>query len=72
MKSSIVSVVATAALSISAGVEAAKIQKAGLRLPPGAAVHAQTAKNAFSSAFNQYKTYAWGHDDLAPVSKSFV
>lgn len=67
--------VALAALSSSSflgGVQAALIQKPGLSLPSTAAANAQTVRDAFSSAYNDYKTHAYGHDDLAPVSGGFV
>lgn len=58
--------------SLICGAEAGAIQKPGLRLPASAAANAKTVRDAFSSAFNDYKTHAWGHDDLAPVSGGFV
>ncbi|HEY0771935.1 MAG TPA: glycoside hydrolase family 47 protein [Sphingobacteriaceae bacterium] len=32
---------------------------------------AERVKTEFISAWNDYKKYAWGHDDLKPLSKSF-
>jgi len=32
---------------------------------------AERVKTEFLSAWNDYKKYAWGHDDLKPLSKSF-
>ena len=32
---------------------------------------ADHVKAEFIHAWNGYKTYAWGHDDLKPLSKSF-
>ena len=37
-----------------------------------AAANAALVKNAFSSAYNDYKAHAYGHDDLAPVSGGYV
>ena len=31
----------------------------------------QKIVDAFKHAWNAYKTYAWGHDELKPVSKSW-
>ncbi|KAF8342750.1 glycoside hydrolase family 47 protein [Cantharellus anzutake] len=53
-------------------VAAGKIQAPGLTLPPDAAANAASVKAAFKSAFRDYATYAYGHDDLAPLSKSYV
>lgn len=60
------------ASSLLFGAEAAAIQKAGLKLPASAAANAALARNAFSSAYNDYKAHAYGHDDLAPISASYV
>lgn len=68
-RSILVSALAASTLSL---VQAANIQKAGLTLPSDAAANAQLAKNAFSSAYADYTKYAWGHDDLAPISKGYV
>lgn len=54
------------------GAEAGLIQKPGLKLPSTAAANAKTVRDAFSSAYNDYKTHAYGHDDLAPVSGGYV
>lgn len=72
MKGSLLTAIATAALAITTGVEAANVQKKGLKLPASAAANAKKAKDAFSQAFATYKAKAWGHDDLAPVSGSYV
>jgi mannosidase alpha-like ER degradation enhancer 2 len=33
--------------------------------------YAELAREEYLHAWNGYKTYAWGHDDLKPLSKSF-
>jgi mannosyl-oligosaccharide alpha-1,2-mannosidase len=53
-------------------IDAALIQKEGLKLPHGAAANAKLVRDTFSSAYNDYKTHAYGHDDLAPVSGGWV
>ncbi|KAI5115000.1 hypothetical protein M0805_004707, partial [Coniferiporia weirii] len=50
---------------------AASVQKAGLTLPSDAAQDANRVKSMFTEAFSTYKEFAFGHDDLRPVSKSF-
>lgn len=59
-----------AALALS--VNAANIQKPGLVQPSDSATHAQDAINVFSAAYADYKRYAWGHDSLAPISKTAI
>ncbi|KAI0806206.1 glycoside hydrolase family 47 protein [Irpex lacteus] len=50
----------------------ALIQKPGLDLPRSAATHKQAVKDIFLTSYNAYKEFAFGHDDLEPVSKSFT
>lgn len=33
--------------------------------------NAQAVKDAFTNAYEGYRRYAWGHDELLPVSKSY-
>ncbi|KAF8512523.1 glycoside hydrolase family 47 protein [Hysterangium stoloniferum] len=47
------------------------VQKPGLKLPPSAAASKAQVKQIFSNAFNAYTEFAFSHDDLTPVSKSF-
>ena len=68
-RSLLVSALAATSLTL---VNGASIQKKGLVLPKGAAANAQLARNAFSSAYADYSKYAWGHDDLTPVSASYL
>ncbi|KAJ7189140.1 seven-hairpin glycosidase [Mycena filopes] len=51
---------------------AGNIQLAGLTLPASAANNAALVKSTFLTAYTDYKTYAWGHDDLEPISKSWT
>ncbi|KAJ3556391.1 hypothetical protein NM688_g2055 [Phlebia brevispora] len=55
-----------------AGVWGANVQIPGLQLPPGFQSHQTEIKNIFLTTYNAYKKYAWGHDDLTPVSMSFT
>ncbi|MGH8427949.1 MAG: glycoside hydrolase family 47 protein [Gammaproteobacteria bacterium] len=38
--------------------------------PPGSALMAARVKTQFLHAWNNYKRYAWGHDELRPLSKT--
>ncbi|KAJ7212352.1 seven-hairpin glycosidase [Mycena rebaudengoi] len=53
-------------------VVAGNIQLPGLTLPSSAASNAALVKSTFLSAYNDYKTFAWGHDDLEPISRSWT
>ncbi|CAE6430566.1 unnamed protein product [Rhizoctonia solani] len=59
-------------LSFAAIAHAWNIQKPGLQLPLEADAKAKDAIDLFTSAYADYKKYAWGHDSLAPASKSTV
>lgn len=59
-----------AALAASA-VKAESVQKPGLQLPPSASVHQAAVKEIFVTSYEAYQTYAWGYDDLLPVSKTY-
>src|SRR5260370_2605962 len=48
---------------------AAMVQKPYLRLPRSAAVHRDATKKIFVDSYDPYRKYAWGHDDLSPLSK---
>ncbi|KAF9030323.1 glycoside hydrolase family 47 protein [Hymenopellis radicata] len=50
---------------------AVTVQKPGLVLPESAAANKDAVKSIFLDSYEAYKTYAWGHDDLTPESKSF-
>lgn len=34
-------------------------------------IQSEQIKESFLFAYNGYRNYAWGHDELLPVSKSF-
>ncbi|KAB5594713.1 Mannosyl-oligosaccharide alpha-1,2-mannosidase [Ceratobasidium theobromae] len=53
-------------------ISAANIQKPNLQLPPDASANAQHVIDIFKSAYGSYKTYAWGHDALAPLTKGYI
>ncbi|KAJ6453651.1 seven-hairpin glycosidase [Mycena vitilis] len=58
--------------SLAGVVRASNIQLPGLTLPSSAASNAALVKSTFLTAYTDYKTYAWGHDDLEPISKSWT
>ncbi|KAJ6538726.1 glycoside hydrolase family 47 protein [Mycena sp. CBHHK59/15] len=47
------------------------VQKPGLVVPPAYASHRDDAEKLFVTSYNAYREFAFGHDDLSPVSKSF-
>ncbi|KLO09026.1 glycoside hydrolase family 47 protein [Schizopora paradoxa] len=47
------------------------VQKPGLQLPSTAAANKQLIVKMFTSAFDAYTKFAFGHDDLQPVSETF-
>jgi mannosyl-oligosaccharide alpha-1,2-mannosidase len=48
------------------------IQKSGLTLPSDAATNRAAVQTVFLNGYNAYKKYAWGHDDLEPISSSYI
>ncbi|KAG6844318.1 hypothetical protein H0H87_007848 [Tephrocybe sp. NHM501043] len=50
---------------------AANVQKSDLQLPPDAAVHREAVKKIFTDSYSAYKKFAFGHDDLSPLSSGF-
>ncbi|KAG1753648.1 glycoside hydrolase family 47 protein [Suillus paluster] len=52
-------------------VTAEQVQKSGLQLPASAAAHQEAVKDLFVTSYEAYQTYAWGHDDLLPISKKY-
>ncbi|KAK0489042.1 glycoside hydrolase family 47 protein [Armillaria novae-zelandiae] len=52
-------------------VQASSVQKDGLTLPDSVTNYRDAVKDIFQTSYTAYKTYAWGHDDLTPESKSF-
>lgn len=63
--------VAAVAFALSASSLAANFQKPNIVLPSSAAADRNAVKQAFTTAYNTYRKFAFGHDDLEPVSKSF-
>ncbi|OJA21379.1 hypothetical protein AZE42_09397 [Rhizopogon vesiculosus] len=53
-------------------VSAEQVQKSCLELPDSAAAHKEAVKDLFVTSYEAYQTYAWGHDDLLPVSESYT
>ncbi|CAE6469951.1 unnamed protein product [Rhizoctonia solani] len=51
---------------------ARNIQKPDLQLPSDAAENAQHTIEIFKSAYQSYKSFAWGHDSLAPLTNSYI
>ncbi|ETW77967.1 glycoside hydrolase family 47 protein [Heterobasidion irregulare TC 32-1] len=49
----------------------ASIQKPGLTLPSSAAANRDAAKTIFTDSYQAYREFAFGHDDLSPLSQSF-
>ncbi|KAF7360386.1 alpha-1,2-Mannosidase [Mycena venus] len=47
------------------------VQKQGLVVPQKYASRRDAAKLLFTTSYDAYKKYAFGHDDLSPVSKGF-
>ncbi|KAH7099775.1 seven-hairpin glycosidase [Auriculariales sp. MPI-PUGE-AT-0066] len=48
------------------------VQKAGLTVPAEYAESKESVVRIFTDAFAAYEKYAWGHDDVKPVSGSFL
>jgi mannosyl-oligosaccharide alpha-1,2-mannosidase len=59
--------VVTAALAVSS--LAANFQKPNIVLPPTAVLDRAAVKEAFVTAYSTYRRFAFGHDDLKPVSR---
>lgn len=59
------------ALSLAGAAKAAAVQSSNIVLPDTAAADRQLIRNMFSETFNTYKKFAFGHDDLQPVSLTF-
>ncbi|KAJ7666254.1 glycoside hydrolase family 47 protein [Mycena polygramma] len=47
------------------------VQKPGLKVPAKYASRRDDAQKLFTTSYAAYKEYAFGHDDLSPVSKTF-
>ncbi|KAJ3988366.1 glycoside hydrolase family 47 protein [Lentinula detonsa] len=51
---------------------AGPVQVPGLQVPASAAANQEAVKDIFLQSYNAYSQFAFGHDSLLPVSKSFV
>ncbi|KAF7325910.1 alpha-1,2-Mannosidase [Mycena kentingensis (nom. inval.)] len=58
-------------LFASASAAGIKVQKKGLKVPSRYKHRSNDVKKIFTTSYNAYKEFAWGHDDLSPVSKGF-
>ncbi|TRM63574.1 glycoside hydrolase family 47 protein [Schizophyllum amplum] len=58
-------------LSIAPVALAGNVQLEGLTLPEEYYQQRDIVKGMFTSSYDAYKKYAWGHDDLSPVSMSY-
>ncbi|TFK34475.1 glycoside hydrolase family 47 protein [Crucibulum laeve] len=64
-------VVALAISAASLPVIAGPVQKPFILLPPDAVKHREAVKDIFVKSYSAYKKFAFGHDDLSPLSQSF-
>ncbi|KAI0032457.1 glycoside hydrolase family 47 protein [Vararia minispora EC-137] len=48
---------------------AGPVQSSHLSLPPDAASHRQVVVDIFTASYDVYRKYAWGQDEVAPISK---
>jgi hypothetical protein len=48
---------------------AANIQIPSLSVPSAYAEDLQVVRDIFNTSYSAYRQYAWGHDDLSPLSK---
>ncbi|KAI0070112.1 seven-hairpin glycosidase [Panus rudis PR-1116 ss-1] len=51
---------------------AGPVQNPSLKLPSDAHIHRQAVQDIFTDSYAAYKKYAFGHDDLRPVNRSFI
>jgi mannosyl-oligosaccharide alpha-1,2-mannosidase len=66
-----VAFVALTFFTITLAALAANVQKPNIILPPTAEADRNAVTNAFVTAYSTYHKYAFGHDDLEPVSMSY-
>ncbi|KAF8155649.1 glycoside hydrolase family 47 protein [Crassisporium funariophilum] len=59
------------ALALSGSALAANVQKANLVLPRSASGHRDAVEKIFTDSYSAYKEFAFGHDDLSPLSQGF-
>jgi hypothetical protein len=61
----------TLALALSSTASAGLVQKPYLRVPLEYRDQAYVVRQMFSTSYKTYTKYAYGHDDLDPVNKTF-
>ncbi|KZT25742.1 glycoside hydrolase family 47 protein [Neolentinus lepideus HHB14362 ss-1] len=59
------------ALSSCSLVRGGLVQKPGLEVPAYYAGNLTVVRTMFTDSWNAYKKYAWGHDDLDPISEGY-
>ncbi|KAF7984705.1 hypothetical protein HWV62_13008 [Athelia sp. TMB] len=59
------------AASCSINVLGGNVQKSGLKVPAKYSAQKTAVVGIFNDSYSAYKKYAWGHDDLSPVSLSY-
>ncbi|KAF8837975.1 glycoside hydrolase family 47 protein [Paxillus ammoniavirescens] len=57
---------------VAAVVHGETVQKQNLTLPEGADTQREAVVDIFVNSYEAYMKYAWGHDDLLPVSESYT
>ncbi|KAF9226076.1 glycoside hydrolase family 47 protein [Gyrodon lividus] len=57
---------------VAAIVHGEPVQKQNLQLPEGAASQREAIVGLFVDSYEAYMKYAWGHDDLLPVSETYT
>ncbi|KAF9010161.1 glycoside hydrolase family 47 protein [Cyathus striatus] len=63
--------VSLAISSLSVPVFAGPVQKPFIILPPSAKQNQDAVKKIFNDSYQAYREFAFGHDDLSPLSQSF-
>ncbi|KAF9225798.1 glycoside hydrolase family 47 protein [Gyrodon lividus] len=57
---------------VAAAINGEQVQKQDLTLPASATTQRDAVVSLFVDSYEAYMDYAWGHDDLLPVSKSYT
>ncbi|KAF9010160.1 glycoside hydrolase [Cyathus striatus] len=61
-----------ACLSLLSLISAGSVQISGLTVPLDASLYKNATLKIFLDSYNvSYRTYAWGHDDVSPISKGY-
>ncbi|KAF8814741.1 glycoside hydrolase family 47 protein [Phlegmacium glaucopus] len=61
----------TIALALTGTAFSANVQNPHIFLPPSAAANQAAVEKIFTESYAAYKKFAFGHDDLSPLSQSF-